>query len=146
MINPRFDSSIRGDSDDEVKSLFKAAKKRKEDNLKYKLLTDLLDGKIIDTTQNTQIFEALNREKMDFEQILNNHPEEVKEQMEYVKERKAEQAGLWYNPQSKAKWGEKGVIPPCCYFARPKEYWKNKKLVHNFLNTFTKFRISEKPL
>jgi len=146
MVNPRFESSLRGDSDAEVKSLFKAAKKRKEDNLKYKLLTDLLNGKVIDTTQNTQIFEALNREKMEFEQILLNHPEEVKEQIEYVKQRKLEQNGLWYNPQSKAKWGEKGVIPPCCYYARPKEYWKNKKLVHNFMNTFTKFRISEKPL
>jgi acetoin utilization deacetylase AcuC-like enzyme len=146
MTNPNFYSSIKGDSEAEVKSLFKAAEKRKEDALKYRLLAELLQGKVIDVTKSQQLFEALNRERMEFEEILKLHPEEVADQIEYVKQRKIEQEGKWWNPQSKAKWGDKGVIPPCCYYARPKEYWKNKQLVDNFFNTFSKFRISERPL
>ena len=141
-----FEASIRGDSDNEVKDLFKAAKKRKEDMLKYHLISELLDGKVIDTTKNSQIYEVLNRERMDFEEILRLHPEEVKEQMQYVKERKEEQGGRWYNPDSQAWWGEKGVIPPCVYHSRPVQYWKDKRLLNNFLNEFTAFRIAEHKL
>jgi len=144
--NPNFVNSIKGDSEDEVKSLFQSAKKRKEDKIKYELLGQLLQGKVVDVTKSQQLFEALNKEKMEFEQILRLHPEEVKEHIEYVKQRKEEQKGIWWNPNSEAKWGEKGVIPPCVYFSRPVEYWKNKKLVHNFLNEFSKFRIAERPL
>lgn len=145
-MKPNFNASIRGDSDNEVKSLFREAQKRKENAIRFKLLADLLDGKTIDLTKSSQLFEAVNREKMDFEQILKLHPKEAQEQMEYVKQRKSEQGGRWYNPQSQAWWGEKGVIPPCCYHARPRSYWKNQKLVNNFFNTFPKFRIAESPL
>jgi acetoin utilization deacetylase AcuC-like enzyme len=142
-MRPNFEYSLRKDPDYEVKDLFLRAKKRKEDMMKYRLIAQLLDGKIIDVTKSTQLYEALNKEKMEFEQILKLHPEEVKEQIEYVKQRKLEQNGKWYNPDSKAKWGEKGVIPPCCYYARPPAYWKDKSLANNFLNTFSVFKIAE---
>jgi hypothetical protein len=145
-MNPNFDTSIRGDSDNEVKSLFQSAKKRKEDLMKYKLLGDLIGGKVIDVTKNSQLFEALNREKMEFEEILKLHPDEANYHIEYVKQRKEEQQGKWYNPDSEAWWGEKGVIPPCCYHARPVAYWKDKRLLNNFLNQFPRFRIAERAL
>ena len=141
-----FEASIRGDSDTEVKSLFQAAKKRKEDAMKYHLIAELLEGETINLTKSPQMYEAVNREKMDFETLLKLHPEQVQETIEYVKMRKAEQNGIWWNKDSKAKHGEKGAIPPCCYFARPVWYWKNKALVNSFFNTFSKFRISESPL
>ena len=141
-----FDASIRGDSDNEVRSLFISAKKRKEDMMKYHLLSELLSGKMIDTQKNSQIFEALNKEKMTFEALLKLHPEEVKDTIDYVNQRKLEQDGCWWNKDSKAKHGEKGAIPPCCYYARPTAYWKDKTLTNNFFNTFSKFRISEKTL
>jgi hypothetical protein len=143
MPNPNFDSSIRGDSNDEVKALFKAATKRKEDAMKYKLLSDLLSGETVDITKSNALYEAINREKMDFEEIMNLHPEEVQECLTYVKERKAEQNGRWYNPESEAWWGEKGAIPPCVYHSRPVQYWKDKRLTNLFFNTYPKFRIAE---
>lgn len=138
-----FNSSIRNDPDTEVQSLFKAAESRKQAMLRYHLLDEAMKGNVIDITQSPVLFEALNKEKMDFEEILKLHPDEVKELRAYVKERKAEQGGRWYNPESEAWWGEKGVIPPCCYHARPTAYWKNKKLVNSFLNTFNCFKIAE---
>ena len=138
--------NLKHDGPEEVRSLFQSAKKRREDMIKYKLFGELLAGKTVNVTQSPQLYEALNRERMEFEQLLKLHPEQVNDLIEYVKERKLEQDGVWYNLKSKANWGEKGVIPPCCYHARPAAYWKDKRLVHNFLNTFTKFRISEKPL
>lgn len=146
MENPNFLSSIKGDSDAEVKSLFESAKKRKDDQIKYDLLAQLLNGKVVDVTKSQQLFEALNREKMEFEEILRLHPEEVNNTIEYVKARKQEQAGSWWNKDSDAKWGEFGALPDCIYYSRPSSYWKNRKLAHNFFNTFTKFRIAEKPL
>ncbi len=142
-MKPNFNASIRGDSDNEVKSLFKAAQKRREEEIRMHLLDELLDGNTIDLTKSPALYEAVNREKMDFEQLMKLHPEETSELVEYVKERKAQQNGKWWNPDSQARWGEKGVIPPCCYYARPAKYWKNKKLVNSFLNTFPKFRIAE---
>jgi len=141
-----FEASIRGDSADEVRSLFKAAKKRKEEAMKYHLLSELLEGETINLTKSPQMYEAINREKMEFETLLNLHPEEVQETIEYVNMRKAEQNGIWWNKDSPAKHGEKGAVPPCCYFARPVWYWKSKALVNSFFNIFSKFRISEKPL
>jgi len=147
MDNPiRFENSLRNDADGEVRSLFQSAKKRKEDEIRFRLLGELLQGEVIDVTKSDKLFEALNRENMEFEQLLKLHPDEVKETIDYVKQRREEQNGKWYNPDSQAWWGEKGAIPPCCYFARPSKYWKNKKLVNHFFNTFSKFRIAENPL
>ncbi len=139
--HPNFD--VRNDSDNDVKNLFKAAKWRKEQNMKYRLLSELLEGKTIDITKSEQLYEALNKERMEFEEILKLHPEQAEACVEYVKERKQQQNGRWYNPDSQAWWGEKGVIPPCCYYARPVNYWKDKKLMNNFLNVFSRFKIAE---
>ena len=134
---------LRQDSDNDVKLLFESAKQRREAKMKYRLLSELLAGNTIDVTKNAELFEALNRERMDFEQILKLHPEEVNEVKKYVKERKVQQGGRWYNKDSQAWWGEKGVIPPCCYYARPRDYWKDKKLQNKFWNDFPIFRIAE---
>jgi acetoin utilization deacetylase AcuC-like enzyme len=137
---------VRLDSNDDVKKLFDQAKRRKESAMKYKLIADLLDGKSVNVTKNTEHFEALNREKMEFEEIMKLHPEEVQNCIEYVKDRKVEQDGTWWNKDSKAKHGEWGAIPECVYYARPLSYWKNLTLKKQFFNTFTKFRISERSL
>lgn len=148
IVNPSFDSSIRGDSDNEVKTLFQQAKHRREERMKYQLLNDLLDGKTVDITKSKQLFEALNREKMTFEQLLAMNPEEANACVERVKaDRQVVNAGgRWWNAKSKARWGKKGSIPPCCFYARPKEYWHNENLVNYFFNQFPKFRVSERPL
>ena len=139
----RFDTCLRGDSDNEVRTLFMSAKKRKEDKIKYHLLAEALEGKIIDLTKSNQLYEAVNREKMEFEQLLKLHPEEVEYCKNYIKNRREEMggSGKYWNPQSKAKWAHEGTCPPCCYHARPKWYWQNKKLRNNFLNTFPIFRV-----
>lgn len=134
---------VKYDSESDVKTLLKTAKQRKEDRIKYHLLSEALDGKTINVTKNTDLFEVLNKERMEFEEILRLHPEEVNETIEYVKQRKEEQNGKWYNPDSQAWWGEKGAIPPCVYYARPASYWKDKRLMNNFLNQFSKFKIAE---
>lgn len=138
--------NMRDEKPEDVKALFKQAQKRKEDKVRWHLLQDLINGKTINLTKDNKLFEAVNRERMAFEELLNLHPDEVKETIEYVKQRREEQkkvGGRWWNPDSKAFWGEKGAVPPCCYYARPNWYWKDKKLTNSFFNTFTKFRVSE---
>jgi len=141
--------NMREDKPEDIRILFKQAQKRRENAVRWHLLGDLLNGKTIDLTKSNQLFEAVNRERMEFEQILNLHPEEVGECIEYVKMRCEEQkniGGKWWNPYSKARHGEEGAMPPCIRYARPNWYWYDKKLRHNFFNSFPKFRISEKPL
>lgn len=142
--NPNLD--VRYDSDNDVKKLFDSAKRRKENAMKYKLISDLLEGKTVNVTKNTELFESLNRERLEFESIMKLHPEEVQNCIEYVKDRKVEQDGTWWNKKSEAKHGEWGAIPECIYYARPNSYWKNLTLKKQFFNTFTKFRISERAL
>ncbi len=138
--------NMREEKPEDVRSLLKTAKQRRAERVKWHLLGELVDGKTIDVTKNTELFESLNRERMEFEDILKLHPDQTKEAVEYVKQRKLEQNGRWYNPDSQAWWGEKGAIPPCVYYARPSTYWNNKKLMNSFLNQFPKFRISESRL
>ena len=132
---------MRNDKPDEVRSLFLAAQRRKEERIKFQLLTELLDGKVVDITKSKQLFEALNREKMEFEEILKFHPDQVKTAIECAKESRE----LGYK-KNKARRMEIGFIPECCYYARPPAYWANSKLKKNFLNTFTKFRVTERAL
>ena len=147
-MKENFESSLRGDSDAEVQSLFRQAMRRKESRAKYQVIGDLLKGKTVDITKSKQIFEALNKEKLDFEQLLAMNPEEANACAAGVKadRLKVAEGGRWWNPKSKAKWGKKGSIPPCCFYARPKEYWKNEGFTNHFFNTFSKFRVSEKPI
>ncbi len=135
--------NMKADKPEDVRTLLKEARQKREQRMKWHLIGELLDGKVINVTKSQELFEALNRERMNFESILKLHPQEVKDTIEYVKERKEQQNGKWWNPDSQAHWGEKGAIPPCVYYARPSSYWKDKKLMNNFLNTFTKFRIAE---
>ena len=116
--------------------------------MKYHLIGELLNGKTVDITKSKQLFETLNKEKLEFAQLLKMNPEEAKACAEGVKTDKlnVDAGGKWWNPKSKAKWGKKGSIPPCCFYARPKEYWKNEGFTNHFFNTFTKFRVSDKPI
>lgn len=143
----KFETCLKGDSDNEVKTLFQSAEKRKQDKIKYRLLAEALQGKTIDLTKSNQLFEAVNREKMEFEQLLKLHPEEAQAHADHVKARREECVdGKYWNRHSKAWWGYEGCVPPCCYFARPDWYWRDKRLRYSFWNTFTAFRMSEKPL
>lgn len=141
-----FETSLRGDADDEVRSLFRAAESRKEAELRYHLIDEALRGEVIDVTKSKVLFEALNKEKMEFDELLRLHPEEVKADIEHIKSVREQSKGVWYNPNSKAKHGYLGRIPDCCYFARPDKYWRNKKLLYNFFNTYPVFRVSERPI
>ena len=134
--------NMREEKPEDVRSLLQTAKQRREQRMKWHLLGEALKGKTINVTKNQELFESLNKERMEFEDILKLHPEETKETMQYVKERKAQQNGRWYNTKSDAWWGEKGVIPPCVFYARPHSYW-TKEIVNKFLNDFPKFKIVE---
>jgi hypothetical protein len=143
----KFETCLRGDSDNEVRTLFKSAKKRKDDEMKYRLLSESLQGKSIDLTKCNQLFEAVNREKMSFEQLLKLHPEEAQSHADHIKARREECVnGRYWNKHSKAWWSYEGTVPPCCYFARPDWYWRDKRLLHGFWNSFPAFRMSDKPL
>jgi len=137
--------NMREDKPEDVQVLFKAATRRRENRKRYQLLSEMLEGKTVSVMNNPQLFEALNRENMEFEEILKLHPEQVKDALDLVKRDRdmARTGGRWWNPASKARWGAKGHVPYCCYIARPATYWQNKKLTNHFFNTFTKFRVSE---
>ena len=143
----KFETCIRGDSDTEVRTLFQQAKKRKEDEIKWRLLAEAMEGKEIDLTKSNQLYEAVNREKMSFEELLRLHPEQAQSHADYIKARRAESAdGRYWNRHSKAWWAYEGTVPPCCYYARPDWYWRDKRLLHSFWNSFPAFRMSEKPI
>lgn len=136
--------NFRNPNPGEVNSVYRQAKLKRSQIIKYKLLKQLLDGQTVDLTQSPQLFEALNREKMEFESIMALHPEQVNEALEATKEDR-ELMGYGettYNKKSPAGYRMLGHIPPCVYNARSAEYWADSKLLKNFFNTFTKFRIS----
>ena len=137
--------NMREEKPEDVRSLLKTAKERREQRRKWHLLGEICLGKTVDITKNAELFEALNKERMDFEDIMKLHPENVNEALEYVKQRKLEQCGKWYNSHSQAWWGEKGAIPTCVYHARPSSYWRDNDfaMFNHFLNLYPKFRIAE---
>jgi len=135
--------NFRNPDKGEVTEMYASAKKKREQIIKYKMIKKLLDGETIDLRGSAPLFEALNKERMEFEEILKLHPDQVKEAFEAVKEdRQCITENIYWNRDSPAKWAKLGHIPPCVYHSRPAEYWNNKKILKNFFNTFTKFRVS----
>lgn len=135
--------NFRNPDTGEVQDMYKRAKRLREQKMKYKLLKDMLDGKTVDLTKSSALFEAMNREKMEFESILALHPDQANDAMMAAKEdRDSIEENIYWNRDSKAKWGKLGHIPPCLYYARPAEYWEDPKILRAFFNIFTKFRVS----
>jgi hypothetical protein len=139
--------NFRNPDTGEVQEIEQKVKQRALANQKYKVLSQLLMGKTVDVTVSPEIFEALNRERMEFDEILKLHPDQAKSAMDEVELRRQDyDDGKWWNPKSKAKWGYLGEIPYCLYIARPREYWKDKRILYHFFNMYPKFRLSSKPL
>jgi hypothetical protein len=139
--------NMRDPEEGEVQSIHQQAKLLRANKIKYRMLKDLLDGKTVDMTQNAQLFEALNRERMEFEEILKLHPDQANEAILATKEdREDVTENIYWNRNSPAKWAKLGHIPPCVYYSRPSEYWNDEKILKAFFNTFTKFRISTREL
>jgi len=138
--------NMRNPAPEEVAEMYSRAQKLREAKIKYKVLSQILDSKKeIDITISPEIFEALNRERMEFEDILKLHPEQAKDAMEQAEEdRQSFKKNTYWNPKSEGKWGCMGHIPPCIYYSRPPEYWKDRNLLRNFFNLYPKFRVSTK--
>ena len=137
---------MRNPDPNEVLEMHEEVKKRRSQQIKYKLIKDLMDGKSVDLTVSPELYEALNREKMEFEQILKLHPDQAKEAELAAKEdRELMDENKYWNTKG-AKWAMLGHIPPCVYNSRPPQYWADKSILKSFLNTFTKFRISTRPI
>jgi len=127
----------------EVQDMYAKAKILRQRRLRYKMLQDLLDGKTVDMTKDAKLFEALNKEKMEFDEILRLHPDQANEAMLAAKEdRESIDENVYWNRHSPAKWGKLGHIPPCIYHSRPPEYWEDSRLLKAFFNMYTKFRVS----
>jgi len=138
--------NMRNPQPNEVIEMHNAVKSRRSQLIKYKIIKDLLDGKTSDITASPAIYEALNREKMEFEEILKLHPDQVGEAILAVKEdRELIGENKYWNSEG-AKWALLGHIPPCVYSSRPPKYWDDKRLLKAFFNMFTKFRISTRPI
>jgi hypothetical protein len=138
--------NMRNPDPNEVVEMHVASKNRRAQQIKYKILKRLMDGKTADLTESPELYEALNREKMEFEMILRLHPEQSEEAMLAAKEDRDEITDNKYWNSDGAKWALLGHIPPCVYNSRPSEYWNDKKLLKAFFNMFTKFRISNKQI
>jgi len=132
----------------EVTEIHRKAKQRLLAKEKYRVLSQLLAGKRnVDVTVSPEIFEALNRERMEFKELLKLHPDQAQDSVKAAAEDRLKyDEGKYWNPKSKAKWGCLGHIPPCVYYSRPPEYWKDSNLLKNFFNQFPKFRVSTKRL
>lgn len=127
----------------EVSDMHRKTRQRILAKEKYVALSKLLNGETIDATKYPQIFEALNRERMEFDELLKLHPDHGMAAMEEAKfAREQMEEGKYWNRKSPAKWGHMGEIPTCIYYSRPPEYWKDKKILKEFFNMYPKFRIS----
>jgi len=142
--------NFRNPQEGEVADIQKRVIKRRLAKQRYHVLSQLLAGnKEVDITSSPEIFEALNRERMEFETLMKlpQNRANVQDCIDQAKDdREHFTDGKYWNAHSLAKWGNLGHIPNCCYYARPPEYWKDKKIVREFLNMFPKFRISTKHL
>jgi hypothetical protein len=139
--------NLRNPEEGEVSEMYAQAKQRRLANEKYSALKKLLNGETIDLRNNPQLFEALNRERMEFDTILKLHHDQAQSAMlEAERDRGLCNENQYWNRHSKAKWGCLGHIPPCVYYSRPSQYWKDKSLLKQFFNMYPKFRVSSKPL
>jgi hypothetical protein len=129
--------NFRNPSPGEVLDIQARVKRRREQLAKYKVLSQILAGKTVDLTQSSVLFEALNREKMEFDELLKLHPDQAKDCVDQAKEDR--EAGV--NIHSKAKWACRGHIPPCLFYSRPKEYWKDKNIIREFFRMYPKFGV-----
>ena len=138
--------NMRRPAPGEVIEMHQAAKKRRSQQIKFKILKDLMDGKTSDLTESPALYEALNRERMEFEQILALHPDQAQEAIKAAEEdRSMIDENKYWNPDG-AKWATLGHIPPCVYYSRPPAYWEDKRILKAFFNMYSKFRISTKPI
>ena len=129
--------NFRNPSPNEVVEMQARVQRKREQLLKYKVLSQILNGKRnVDLTQSSVIFEALNRERMEFDEILKLHPDQAKDCVEQAKEDR--EAG---RAKSKANWAIKGHIPPCIFYSRPKEYWNDNKILKEFFRMYPKFAV-----
>lgn len=142
--------NLRNPEPGEVAEIHRKAQQRIRAKERYRVLSQLLSGKKdVDITVSPEIFEVLNKEKMEFE-LLMSQPQNKDNVEDCIKQAREDRERYYsggdrsWNPKSKAKWGCLGHIPHCVFYARPTEYWKNKNLVRNFFNTFTKFRVSSR--
>lgn len=144
MNNETF--NLRNPQPGEVAEIHRKAQQRIRAKERYRVLSQLLSGKKnVDITISPEIFEALNREKMEFGELLKLHPDQAQASIKAAKEDRAKHTdGRSWNPKSPAKWGCLGHIPPCIYYSRPTEYWNDKKLLRAFFNSFPKFRVSSR--
>jgi hypothetical protein len=138
--------NMRNPDQYEVVEIHNEAKKRRAQQIKYKLIKDLMDGKSVDVTLSPALYEALNKEKMEFEEILRLHPEQANESMLAAKEDRDMLEENKYWNRDGAKWGVLGHIPPCVYTSRPAEYWNDKKILKAFFNMYPKFRVSSRKI
>jgi len=138
--------NMRSPDPNEVIEMHQVVKKRRAQQIKYKLLKDLFDGKTVDLTISPALYEALNKEKMEFDAILKLHPDQAEEAVLAAKEdRELMDENKYWNSDG-AKWGKLGHIPPCLFYARPSTYWEDKRILKAFFNMYTKFRISTQPI
>lgn len=128
--------NLRNPAPGEVQEMQLRAKQIREQKIRTKVLSQLLEGKTVDLTQCSALFEALNKERMEFDEILKLHPEQGVACVEQAKEDR--DAG---RIRSDANWAIRGHIPPCLYNARPPEYWKNKKILNEFFRIYPKFAV-----
>lgn len=139
--------NFRNPAPGEIQEMRAEVQRRRIARAKYRLLHQLLSGETVDLRNSPELFEALNREKMEFDQILKLHPDQAKSAIVLVRQARNQMAeGKYWNSKSKAKWGYLGEIPTCLYYARPIEYWKDRKIVRQFFNMYPKFRVSSKPI
>jgi len=131
--------NMRNPKPGEVQDIYRKAEQRLLAKERYKVLSQLLAGKKdVDVTVSSQIFEVLNREKMEFEELMKlpQNKQNVEDCIKAAKEdrEKYHEDGRWWNPKSKARYGCLGHIPHCVFYARPPEYWKDKNLLRETAN------------
>lgn len=113
----------------------------------YALMGQLFQGKEVDLTKDSRLFQAVNTGMLTYQETLELNPLAAREAAEQVAEIKAElrSQGDMDRPWSRrgARHRMLGIIPECIYHRHPK-IKGNPAEQRRFFNAFPVFRVSDK--
>lgn len=139
------------DTPTETQAFLAEAEKRRAMRMhaeRYRVLGKLIAGKEADITQSSEIFAAINQERMCIESYMKFFQTDCEDAAKEAQDRRS-QDEKDYNPTSKAKWRVLGFPPACVSSLYAKVYPDMKqrtKAYRRFFNNFPQFRISTQRL
>ena len=141
---------IKNDSDSTTKSMLMEVEQKdaiRRNSERYRIIASLLSGQETDITGDPVIFAAFNKERMAIEDYMKLFPKDMEDALWAVNRDKEFMEGP--NRKSLAYYYAWGHMPACVdrlYREVYPDEKARKSAYRRFFNTFTDFRIPNKPI